>query len=299
MKDSLVVITPARNEARFLPGLIQSMLSQTLRPLAWLVVDDGSQDETGRIVAGYAAVHPFVRLMALNHANQRTFASKVQAIDAAWSVIRDTEFSFLGIIDADLTFQPDYFERLLAYFAAHPGLGVAGGHIQELIGREYAPTDNSLNHVADGVQTYRRECYEAIGGLRALPSGGEGGVAEFMARMKGWGVETLTTLQVCHHRRVGTTRGSVLRGRYNDGCRDYLIGYDPLFYVMKCVYRLRSQPRVIGGLLSFIGYAWHAVQRKPRLVPNDFTAALRSEQRARLRAALTQGRFQNRIGCNG
>jgi biofilm PGA synthesis N-glycosyltransferase PgaC len=56
--QTYVLVTPARNEQDFIELTIRSMVAQTVKPLKWVIVSDGSTDRTDEIVEGYAANHP-------------------------------------------------------------------------------------------------------------------------------------------------------------------------------------------------------------------------------------------------
>jgi poly-beta-1,6-N-acetyl-D-glucosamine synthase len=69
-----VLITPARNEAQSIELTIQSVVAQTIRPLRWVIVSDGSTDETDNIVSKYAAEHPWIELVRTPDRRERHFA---------------------------------------------------------------------------------------------------------------------------------------------------------------------------------------------------------------------------------
>ena len=78
-----VLITPARNEAKFIELAIQSVVAQTVRPMRWVVVSDGSTDGTDEIIQNYTAENPWIELVRMPERCERSFAGKVQAFNAA------------------------------------------------------------------------------------------------------------------------------------------------------------------------------------------------------------------------
>src|SRR5271166_3066755 len=121
-----VLITPARNESQFIELTIKSVVSQTVRPIKWVIVSDGSTDGTDDIVKKYAADHPWIELVRMPERRERHFAGKVHAFNAGYAKVRDLDYDVIGNLDADITFDEGYFDFLLREFAASPRLGVAG-----------------------------------------------------------------------------------------------------------------------------------------------------------------------------
>ena len=155
-----VLATAAYNEERHIGHTLRSVAHQTLRPRRWVIVSDGSTDRTDEIVRSFANSHPFIELLRVEKSEAHDFASKVHALRQGFDRVRDVEYDFIGVLDADLEFEPDYFARLLAHFADEPRLGVAGGNIVQVIDGAVVPRVKNLNSVAGAVQLFRRECFE-------------------------------------------------------------------------------------------------------------------------------------------
>lgn len=60
---SVSILIPARNEEERLPGLLESLISQTNRPLEVLVLNDHSTDHTAKVVAQYAERYAWIQLV--------------------------------------------------------------------------------------------------------------------------------------------------------------------------------------------------------------------------------------------
>lgn len=121
-----ILITPARNEEAFIEKTIESMIHQTVLPLRWVIVDDGSTDRTAEIVEIYAKRYPWIELARRPPRKDRNFAAKVYAFNDGFERIRTLQFELVGNLDADISFGPDHFEFLISKFAEDPALGVAG-----------------------------------------------------------------------------------------------------------------------------------------------------------------------------
>ena len=282
-----VLVTPARNEESHIARAIDAVLAQTKRPLRWIIVSDGSTDRTEEIVAAYAAEHDFIELMRSSRdVGPHDFGSKVNAFKLGYARLAGEPFDFVGNLDADVSFEPDYFEILLGRFAREDHLGLAGGMVLELVDGEFRHRWISLNSVCGAVQLFRREVFERIGGFAPLRLGGVDSLAEIKTRMHGWSVETFPDLKVKHHRRFTSGKRSIYSTRLYQGVVHYMLGYHPLFQLAAGLRRLAERPRIVGSLLVMSGYLWGFVGIRKRPVPDDVVRFLRSEQRGRLRDAL-------------
>jgi len=281
---SYALITAAKNEESFIGQTLESIVNQTRLPKIWIIVSDGSKDRTDELVMEFASKQEFIRLLRLDNKGARAFSSQAFALNVGYEAIKETEFEFIGFLDADITLDSVYYEKVLAIFQANPRLGVAGGDILERrSGRLQLRFGNSKDNVAGAVQLFRRRCYEDIGGrLIPLQFGGHDAVANIMARMKGWLVQTLSDLPVVHHRPTGTAATTLWRALLQSGKEDYVIGYNPVFEIGKCIRRTMQRPFVIASVLRFCGYVctWFTCQRKG--LPDEFLRYLKQEQMSRI-----------------
>jgi poly-beta-1,6-N-acetyl-D-glucosamine synthase len=290
-----MIITPARNEERVIENTIQSVVSQTVKPDKWVIISDCSTDRTDEIVQDYCGKHPFIQLIRSSGDEQRNFGSKVAAFNVGYRTLAGLEYEFIGNLDADVSFAPDYFENLLERFAQVPKLGIGGGIILELVGNKFVSQNISTNSVAGAVQLFRRACYEGIGGYRALPGGGIDAAAEIMARHQGWLVQTFPDLLVRHHRRVTSGSSSVLSTEFRLGQTAFQLGYQPVFALAISLSRLPRQPYIIGGIARSVGYCWAYLSRERVQLPSETVKFLRSEQLERLKHVLSKQRFAKLI----
>ena len=128
-----VLITPARNEERFITKTLDSMVAQTLLPERWVIVDDGSTDRTAELVQSYGKRFPWIELVQRVQRPDRSFAGKVHAFNIGFERVSSLPFEVIGNLDADLSFDPDYLEFLMEKFAEDPRLGVAGTPFSRMV----------------------------------------------------------------------------------------------------------------------------------------------------------------------
>lgn len=281
-----VLITPARNEADHIEKTVRSVVSQTHRPLRWVIVSDGSTDATDAIVERYLPDHPWIELVKLPPRKERNFAAKVHAFNAGLERMKGLSYEVIGNIDGDVSFDPDYMEFLVAKFETMPELGVAGTHYIEGDFHSYRDSYINVHHVNGQVQMFRRACYEAIGGYVPIQGGGIDWVAVTTARMKGWLTYSFSERIFHHHRVMGTAGGNVLQARFHYGKKDYFLGGHPLWQLFRGSFQMAKRPYVVGGLALIAGYAWCWLKGQKRPVSRELMSFHRSEQMARLKGLL-------------
>jgi glycosyltransferase involved in cell wall biosynthesis len=286
-----VLITPARNEAAFIELTIKSVVAQTVRPAKWVIVSDGSTDGTDAIVSKYAAENPWIELIQMSQRRERHFAGKVYAFNAGYAAMKNVEYEMIGSLDADISFDEDYFSYLLRKLAEDPTLGLVGTPYQENANPIYDYRFVSIEHVSGACQLFRRECFEGIGGYVPVKGGGVDHIAVVTSRMKGWKTKTFTEKICLHHRTMGTAQRSVLLARFKVGSLDYALGGHPIWEFFRAIYQMTRRPFVLGGLMLAAGYLWPLLRRAKRPVSSEFVAFRRREQMRRLNAFLLGNRI--------
>src|SRR5579884_1250954 len=179
-----VLVTPARNEAQLIEHTLKSVVAQTVLPLKWVIVSDGSTDGTNQIVGRYAAEYPWIELVVLPDRKERHFAGKVLAFNRGWERLTGLQYDVIGSLDGDLSFDSDYFEFLLQKLSDDPALGLAGTPFADSsTGETYDYRFVNIEHVSGACQLFRRECFEGIGGYVPIKGGGIDYVAVVKTRM--------------------------------------------------------------------------------------------------------------------
>lgn len=278
-----VLITAARNEELLIEDTIKSVISQTIKPIKWIIVSDNSTDRTDIIVESYVEKYNFIELIKKVESNNRDFASKVYAVNLAISKVDKLYFDFIGILDADITFDNNYYESMLNEFKNNPRLGIAGGEFYDIVGTKKIRVMKSSQSVRGGVQLFRKECFEQIGKFTPLKYGGEDIITEVTARKNGWDVKSFDHQMLEHHRLTGTGGWNILEAKFREGANAYAMGYHPLFQISKSLYRVKERPYIISGVLHLLGFFWANIKRSPRVVNKEFIDYLRNEQLTRIK----------------
>ncbi len=278
-----VIVTPARNEGKFIELTIQSVIGQTIRPLKWVIVSDGSTDATDEIVSSYAKQYPWIELVRMPERKERHFAGKVNAFNAGYARVSNIRYDVLASLDGDISFEKDYFEFLLQKLVENPSLGLVGTPFKDGEKEIYDYRFVNIEHVSGACQVFRRECFEAIGGYTPMKAGGIDYLAVLSSRMKGWKTRTFTDKICLHHREMGTAQHSVLQSRYNYGAKDYAFGNHPVWELFRSAYQMTKSPVVIGGLALLWGYVAAACRRAEQPISPEMKQFVQREQMQRLK----------------
>jgi biofilm PGA synthesis N-glycosyltransferase PgaC len=283
MLPTYVLITPARNEAAFIELTIKSVVAQTVQPLKWVIVSDGSTDGTDEIVTRYAAQNPWIELVRMPDRRDRNFAGKVHAFNAGYARVSNLDYQVIGSLDGDISFHEDYFSFLLQRLIADSCLGLVGTPFKDSSNEIYDYRFVSLEHVSGACQLFLRQCFEDIGGYVPVKGGGVDYIVVVTARMKGWKTRTFTEKVCLHHRAMGTAQHSLMMARFKSGTKDYMFGNHPIWEFFRVLYQMTKRPVVIGGLALLAGYASGFIRNVQRPVSRELVAFTRREQMRRLR----------------
>jgi len=254
-----ILVTSAYNEHRYIEATIRSVVNQTMPPMAWAIVSDGSTDGTDNIVKHYAALHDFIRYVRVEHSDDeirpKYFAvahRKVNALASGLRVLSGLRYAYVGNIDADTSVEPSFFAELIRRFENDPRLGLGGGYIYNVIRDEDVPAFVSSRNVGGALQLFRRQCFEEIGGYASC--GHEDTIALVRARMEGWTTRSFADLKVLHHKTAGWTGLRRCRSKYRLGVSDYIMNDSLLWVLLRCLKELRETPPVVGSVLRLSGY---------------------------------------------
>jgi biofilm PGA synthesis N-glycosyltransferase PgaC len=275
-------VTPARNEGANLRRLGRCLAEQTVHPTAWIIVDDGSEDDTRDTAAELAHEYPWISLEAAPAPRERggplvagrrtgrdvvAFMHGVDALPQTPDVVVK--------LDADVSFERDFFERLLDEFAADPTLGIASGTCYELEDGVWRAQHSTRSHVRGATRAYRWSCALEVFPLEQRL--GWDGVDELLAIVNGWRTDSIAGLPFLHHRAMGERDGS-RRAWLGQGDVAHFMGYRVSYLLLRTFYNLRRDPAAVALLW---GYAAAALRRQPRYADPRVRAHLRRQQSLR------------------
>jgi glycosyltransferase involved in cell wall biosynthesis len=270
------VVTPVRDEEVNLRRLADSLEHQTIKPEAWFIVDTGSSDGTVELARELARRLPFARLLAIGGPRMPTRGAPiVQAFNAGLDAL-ESEPDVVVKLDADLSFDIDYFERLLDAFGRDPSLGLASGICTELRNGQWQPQFGSRSHVWGASRAYRWSCLQSVRPLEERE--GWDDIDSMKAQINGWRVRTLADVPFRHHRTMGTRDGTARRRWTSQGTTAHYMGYRFSYLVARAAWRARHER---AALAMISGYVAAMVRGQPRCPDPAVQAHLRSKQRLR------------------
>jgi glycosyltransferase involved in cell wall biosynthesis len=270
---SYAIITPYRDEAENLRRLAPCLVSQTATPAAWVVLDDGSSDDSGAFVTRLAAEHPWVRPVSSGGGALARGAPIVRAFHRGLALL-DPMPDVVVKLDADISMGPDHFEQLLREFERNPRLGIAGGiGYEEQADGSWRQRHGTGEAVWGACRAYRRECLDHI--LPLEEHMGWDTLDLMKANVKGWETRVFYDLSFRHHRGEGERDGNRLRTTTIQGEAAHYMGYRIPYLVLRTLYRLLRDPAAIGLL---VGYVRARVRRAPRCADRELVDYVRRQQ---------------------
>lgn len=275
-----VIVTPVRDEQAYVENTINSVISQTLQPLQWIIVNDGSIDDTGAIIDNYAKVYPWIKVVhRLNRGARVAGGGVIETFYDGFGAIDEAGWEFIVKLDGDLSFESSYFKDCIEEFHKDPNLGVGGGMIYHDINGDLDLEKNPLFHVRGATKIYRKACWVAIGGLIKAP--GWDTIDEVKANMLGWKTRSFKHLKVIHHRFTGAADGT-WRNAVKNGTANYISGYHPLFMTLKCLKRIFLKPYLLASIGLFSGFIKGYIKKIPQINDKELINYIRQQQLRKL-----------------
>jgi glycosyltransferase involved in cell wall biosynthesis len=275
-----VIITPAHNEEAYIRFTLDSVVTQTVKPDQWIIVDDGSTDNTAKILQEYVERYPWIKQVNLPGDGSRELGVRVVQVFYEGFKLIESEYDFIVKLDADLSFASDYFEHLLQKFTEESQLGIAGGVLYIPVKNQWRLEKVPVDHVRGATKVYRKACFDEIGGLPRV--NGWDGIDEWRAQMKGWKTHSYNELIVHHFRPTGFSYGK-WRRYTKEGEDVFFLGYPWLVVLVRSLYRcLSERPSLVRGIGTFWGYLLSWLSHKPRFDDEEVISYMRRKQIRRI-----------------
>lgn len=285
--SAYIIITPVRDEARYIAQTIESVISQSHPPVAWIVVDDGSSDNTQQIVRELTDGIPWIRLLSTGNTERQLGSAEVLAFNRGLAAVApDMRYDFVVKLDGDVALERTYFEQVIQRMHENGRWGIASGVYVEEHNGLWSCVPMPSYHAAGASKVMRRECFEAIGGF--VPRKGWDTVDEIRAGMKGWKTGHFADLEFRHLKPEGMAMGALGTHRFH-GDIYYQTGGGILFLLAKVGHRMvAARPLIMGGLAMLFGYIVPCLVRKPRLVNAEEARFYRRLLNKRLTAPISR-----------
>lgn len=279
MHRRYLLISPCRNEAAYMRQTLDSVIAQSICPAKWVIVDDGSTDETPQILVEYAKQHAWIQIVTRRDRGRRSVGpGVVEAFYAGYETINADDYDYLCKLDLDLRLPPRYFEILTERMEANPLIATCSG-------KAYCEENGALvsERIGDEMSIgaskfYRVSSFKAIGGfVREVMWDG---IDCHLCRMKGWIACSWDEpeLRFEHLRPMGSSEQSIYEGRMRHGSGQYFMGTGFLFIAASAIYRITEKPYVLGSLAMLWGWGKSALQGKPRYNDPQFRRFLHKYQ---------------------
>jgi poly-beta-1,6-N-acetyl-D-glucosamine synthase len=262
---------------------LDSVIAQSILPGKWVIVDDGSTDETPEILKEYAGHHSWIEIVTRTDRGSRSVGPGViEAFYTGYEAVDLSPYTYLCKLDLDLVLPPKYFELLIQRMNANPLLATASGKAYLERGGQYVNEGHGDENSIGASKFYRLDRFQEMGGFVAQVMWD--GIDGHLCRMRGWQAESVDDpeLRFIHLRPMGSSHKSILTGRIRHGRGQYFMGSGFVWMIATAAYRIPERPFVLGGLLILWGWANSWLKREPRFEKEGFRKFLRDYQRKAL-----------------
>lgn len=265
-----ILITPAKNEGKNIGFCIQSVLSQTITPNLWIIIDDGSIDNTFELIQAERKKHQWIECIKLNDRKRDLTIHISKVIKTGFDYAIDycnkqhLTYNYIAFIDADMIIKDkEFFEKLIINFEMDSQLGIASGDIRILENSNKSYLEKRrVDTVSGGEIMVRREVFEDLDNVFPISFAWES-VLRVKAIIKGWKVRRFKEIQVFQTRQTSSAEG-MKRGYYIKGRSNYYLNYNPLIVIAKGIRYCFKRPYYI-GIAYLYGYFRSLIERRQQI----------------------------------
>jgi glycosyltransferase involved in cell wall biosynthesis len=255
---------------------LDSVVAQSETPARWIIVDDGSTDETAAILQSYAKQHAWIEVVTRTDRGHRAVGPGViEAFDSGYRSVDSRGYEYICKLDLDLWLPPRYFETLMDRMEQDPDIATCSGK-SYVVRRGGLVAENHGDDTSLGMtKFYRRAMFEAIGGF--VHQVMWDGIDCHMCRMRGWKACSWDDpeLRFTHLRPMGSSQTSIFAGRVRHGFGQYFMGTGFVYMVASAASRVFEPPVLLGSAAMIWGWISSAMRREPRYENPRFRAFLR------------------------
>ncbi len=275
----IIIISPIRNEEKYISFTLKSMVEQTILPDKWIIVNDGSNDNSENIIQEFIKNFKFIEYISLpDRGFRKPGQGVVEAFNEGLKRVSFEEFDIISKFDGDLEFSPNTIENIINAFQSDSKLGITGGTRYEKLRKndEFSKLYVPEGFVGGPFKFYRKECFRDIQGL--VPRAGWDGIDIVRARMKGWRTGELPEIKIYHLRSTGTADGEGHKRAFiKDGDINYHMGGYIWYFLLRLILRSFQYKNPQIGYYMIIGY-FSAIKNSSERESKEFRKYLRKMQ---------------------
>lgn len=281
MQKKYLLVSPCRNEAEYMKQTLDSIVAQSIRPELWVIVDDGSTDDTADILKDYASRYSFIQVITRENRGHRSVGPGViEAFYHGYDTVNAGQFDFICKLDLDLEIPPQYFSILIQRMNKTPRIGTCSGkaYFKDKKTGELVSEKCGDEMSVGMIKFYRRTCFEEIGGfVRQVMWDG---IDCHKCRELGWIAVSWERpeLQFIHLRPMGSSQQGIFAGRMRHGFGQYFMGTGLLYMTASSIFRIFHPPYFVGGFAMWWGYVKSLQQQQPRFEDAELIKFIRAYQ---------------------
>ena len=260
-----ILITPVKNEEKNLSHLIRSVINQTIKPSLWVIIDDGSADNTPNMIKKAREEYEWIQSIRLDSTVRDRLLHLANVVkkgfDFALEYCRNNgiNYNYLGNVDADVLLEKSYFESLIKKFEENPILGLACGGRWIFDGNRTIHIKIRLPY--GGALLIRKECFEDCGGIPQ--SYAWDSVLNIKAILKGWEIKRFNDIRY-FSLRPGYSAEGLWKGNKEHGEEYYFLGFN-LFHVLIKGLKMSFKRPYYPGFAYLYGYFKSLLLRKKKI----------------------------------
>lgn len=266
-----ILVTPCKNEEESLPKLADSVINQTIKPVIWVIVDDGSTDRTPEILTDITSKQSWIKSLRLNEKPRdlgiHVAQVYINGFNYATNYCKENsiQYNYIGSIDADIILDSSYFESLITEFEKNANLGICSGHVGNFVDNKIIWSDYRKDLPSGGARLWSKKCFEDTGGY--LPTCSPDSVSNVKAIIRGWDTRQFEHIAILSTRAYASAEGQ-WKGYKKLGANNYFIGYTPIHILLKGIRLLYSTDGYFQngiGIAYICGYFSEYFRNAPRI----------------------------------
>lgn len=258
---------PVKDEEKILRDVIESVINQTVKPLFWLIVDDGSTDNSIEIIQNFGSKYNWIKSIHLPP-HERDIIFHVSYVykngfDFIIKYCKENKinYSFIASIDADTILEPEYFEKILHEFEINGKLGIASGGLYHEIDGELKLSTKMENFPSGTGRVWSKKCFFDTGGFSLEPSADS--ISNVKATLRGWDIKRFNEVRMIEKRLTSSAEGLWIGYKCN-GHMAYYLNKNPILVLLNVFQYTLRKPHYTG--ISFLlGYITACVKREERI----------------------------------